>query len=163
MSRIKRRGRLLRRVAVGFAAGASVTLMQGPGPVLATHPRYTGTIKYTIFEQFGVTATETFFSFAYGDNGTSIDSPTTGSGGCYESGFAGGWDIRECTYYVFNNLPQSAQRDIVGDFDHWTGPSYTQFSYYRAVPGGANWQCELTRGSLPPGWDPECSPSRNPK
>lgn len=152
------RRRLAARGAVAFGVGAAFSMLS-PRVAVANHSKYEGSIKYTIFEQFGVTATETLTRMSYTDTGSGVYDADPIPGFCYHSGFPG-WTIRECTGYFFDNSPTSAQKDIVGDFDSFFGPSYTQFSYFRAVPGGSAWYCEMTRGSLPPAWDQECSPKR---
>ncbi len=115
-----------------------------------------GRIKYTIQEQFGVTATEVVTGMSYIDNGSGVFLGDSTPGHCYESGFLGGWEVRSCRGFLTDQSPREIHKDIIGDYYHWTQPEYVMHAIYTAVPGANRAYCELDQGSLPPGWDNRC-------
>lgn len=127
-------------------------------PAWAATRRYQTTIKYTILEQFNVTATEVLTQLNYTDNGRTIQHPEPVPGFCYFSAFPG-WVVKKCQGYYYP-ATTNVTKGILGDFDNVFGPSYEQNAWLQANVGYYRYGCELIRGSLPPGWEPKCAPSR---
>lgn len=120
--------------------------------------RQMGCVKYTILEQFGVTATEVYFDSLFWEKGDYVRKQTEPEGYCYASAFPV-WTIRRCSGQYDPDGPRSIYAWGEGDFDHTTGPSYTQRARYDFVPANTpefQWSCRLTRGSLPFLWSEDC-------
>jgi|GEM_PF-6269927 len=164
----------MNRVARGLASVATAGLAAAPTAVLtssalpaAAHKAnpnhlHNAWTKYTIFEQFGVTATETFLGWEYYENYTDVwGQALHGDSYCYHSSFPG-WTTRSCTDSVYkfggNGSPETLNANIWGDFDSSVGPSYTQYSYgdVSNTDGRYVYGCYLTRGSLPYLWSGKC-------
>lgn len=91
-----------------------------------------GEVKYTIFEQFGVTATETFISNSYDETYATVRNNQYFDGYCYHSGFPR-WNIKKCFYTKPYNGLAKVGIDVVGEFHHSTGIDYQQHSGYREL------------------------------
>ncbi len=120
-----------------------------------------GEVKYIIFEQFGVTATETEISNSYDENSSYVYDNRFFDGYCYHSSFPR-WRTKKCFYTQPYNGYSTVGIDIVAEFHHSTGVDYQQHSGYRDGSGstGYSYFCHLDHGSLPYRWRGKCSGTR---
>lgn len=129
-----------------------------------------GWTKYTVLEQFGVTATETYIKMSYWQDVNRRFSGSTEVGGanyvdgyCYNSGFLNGWETRDCIAYPIHNEPYTEQFDIVGEFYYAGGyANYRQHSYAKALNDDRfEYICYFEWGSLPNNWSQDCQGGRS--
>lgn len=117
-------------------------------------------VRYTVFEQFGVTATQTYVRGKVAqDHQPSIGNPLIISSQCYSSDFPS-WTVHGCTPLARKygtGASGYAKISIVGDYTHSSGVDYVQYSYYKKRANeGDTFYCGLTYGSLPWFWDDHC-------
>jgi len=114
-----------------------------------------GSAKYTILEQFGVTATEIYES-AYFSYDSTLAYPPQGTGYCYNSAFPG-WIQEYCEEPSFTAVT-TAELDQEGGFINWpTQVEYGQHTTnFITTAGGAGASCYLDFGSIPPIWSFNC-------
>lgn len=159
--------------AFGVAALPAAGLTAAARPAGA-HPApqhgHQAFVKYTILEQFGVTATEVRLEWTWSQNEVAVWSPAwidnIDLSYCGHSAFPD-WDIRSCAATAYKRESTGdrhyVQATIWGDFDHLTGPSYEmaataqQNNGLSGSSGDYLIECWLSRGSLPPLWSPQCS------
>lgn len=132
------------------AAGAHVAPMHTHRPA----------VRYTIFEQFGVTATQTYVKASVTqDNKPSIGNPVLTQIDCYHSNFPV-WTTLQClgsAWKVGSGASGYAQIQISAEFSHTTGVYYYQHSYYKKRANeGDTFYCGLAYGALPWFWDDHC-------
>jgi hypothetical protein len=129
----------------------------------ASAHRHTVWVKYTIFEQFNVTATESYDQMSYYQNQNSVYGGHNPSGYCYHSGFPG-WHIENCHYRWNPYGPNSVW--MQGSGHYWNNnpprPNYTMESRVIAYSGPPGWvkSCWLSQGSIPRSWGSECNGAR---
>jgi hypothetical protein len=152
--------------AVAAAAPAAV-LTGTAADASHTYPahKHNAFSKYTILEQFGVTATEVFLGWEYMQDGNAVWAPANHDDSyCYHSGFPG-WNTTLCEQQSYKMAPPGIEivhGDIYGDFYSNFGPAYEMHSYGEATNewnSGYKYGCDLTFGSLPPLWSNRCSGS----
>lgn len=126
--------------------------------------RQKGCVKYTILEQFGITATEQYHESLFWEKGDRVTRHEQPVGYCYHSAFPG-WTIRKCSGKYKLGPASGVWAWLEGDYHNVTGPSYNMYSRYDFVPANSpefQWQCKLTRGSLPVSWSEDCYGSYYP-
>lgn len=148
---------------VALPAVMIALMLPGPAAIAesgVTHS-HLGQVKYVIFEQFGVTATETEITNAYDENKYNVFNNRFLDGYCYHSSFPR-WKIVKCYYTKPYNGLSEVGIDVVGEFHHSTGIDYQQHSGYRDRSSYYSYSyfCHLDHGSLPPGWSGKCSGAR---
>jgi hypothetical protein len=96
-------GRLLDRVANNVLRPLGILPGIASADVASTH-NHKMTILYTIDEQFGVRATQTYSDLAYTQNGSTISNGRDPSGWCYASAFPN-WTINSCLANYTSSAP----------------------------------------------------------
>lgn len=113
-------------------------------------------VKHIVFEQFGLTATETRVQMGYYQTQSAVGGNFFRSGYCYNSSFFG-WSIPQCYYYLTNIKPTRVIIDIVGEF-HNGSIDYQQHSFVKALSDNRiERNCYFDHGSLPFYWSSTCS------
>lgn len=145
------------------SAAAVVILIQPPVPadahIAPMHTHYPR-IRHTVFEQFGVTATQTDVTYRVTqDNQPSIGTPVVTAANCSHSSFPF-WITTQCSpvaWKVGSGATGYATGGMISSFIHTTGPNYDMVSYYnkRASEGGT-FLCTINSGSLPYFWSDHC-------
>jgi len=132
-----------------------------PGP----RHRHDGWAKSTVFEQFGVTATEVYSFLTYYQATTPRRYVDEGynyeNSYCYHSAFPG-WSTDRCIFAVLDLTgPDDVAVKVDARFSHLVA-TYSQSSRFRAVKSGDwNYSCTIYDGTLPPFWDHECKGGRS--
>ncbi len=161
----------LTRVAWAFLIGGlfvvPLLLTSSAEPALSWVPasgshRHWTSVKHTIQEQFGVTATETFVEGTMiQTSAPDVTSQSLSAHYCYNSSFPT-WTNHGCTPAV-TKFPSRDGRgtriksEIWGDYSHSTGADYVMHSWYNKFANeGDTFQCQLDRGALPWAWDNRC-------
>lgn len=130
-----------------------------------TRHRHNGWAKSTVFEQFGVTATEVYSYLTYYQATSPTKYVDQGynylNSYCLHSSFPG-WSTDRC---VFEVLDLTGPRDVAvkvdARFSHLLA-TYSQSSRFRATKSGDwNGTCNVYDGTLPPFWDEECTRNRS--
>lgn len=125
----------------------------------ATH-QHEQWVKYTILEQFGVTATEVYIRMQYYQNSTYTYSARYDYGRCYHSSFPG-WTTKKCTYWL-THASSYEGIDIQGWFHNsCCNIDYQQHAWTRAYnDDSAVRKCYLDFGALPYLWSGQCAGGR---
>lgn len=157
--------RSLWTVSVAFCASAICSFaLFGAASAARAHiaPLHTHypEVRHTVFEQFGVTATQTKVkSRVTQDNKPSIGTPAIVSSQCYHSSFPT-WHTMSCVTGAFKSGTGAsgyAQTQISARFYHSTGVDYTMHSWYRKrASEGDTFYRGITSGSLPWFWSDHC-------
>lgn len=132
--------------------------------------RYKGCVKYTILEQFGVTATELYhqqYFFRKANCDCRVWARTPPTGYYYHSSFPG-WAATPCPGGC-EYSPSGPSRIWVDGDAHFQNalpprPNYTQYARWDAYASGTpfTYDCRLTQGSVPPSWDEHCDAESYP-
>ncbi len=117
---------------------------------------HTGWVKYTILEQFDVTATEVYARLTYTKYHGSVGDGRSPYAYCDHSDFPG-WTIESCTSSYYPHGPDEVWIDVTGEFNHTLNIEYTQYAKWWATPSEHEFRCELTEGSLPIFWRESCA------
>lgn len=164
---MRRLGRL-RTLTIGTIVFVLILALTLPasGYKGATH-QHRGWVRYTIAEQFGYMATETYIMQQYYQDTGSVWNSRYVTGYCKTSAFPG-WVINRCDKSIDEVTGSWVGINIWGEF-HWPlvcitfgceqgkAIDYEQHSYNYAYGGGAfYYSCHLDHGSLPPAWDEFC-------
>lgn len=162
-------GRRVRHVAVaGICALVLTGMLVSPADAFTgTFHNHNGWVKYTILEQFNVTATETYVEMGYWQDVNRRFPGSTEVGGvvydnkrCSTSRFPF-WTIKDCYEYTTDGYPYTEQIDMIGHF-HNLGIDYQQHSSFKALSDNRYEQsCYLDHGALPILWSQDCQSGRS--
>lgn len=148
-----------RALMLGLFVGPLLLIGGADAYIGTAHIHFTK-VRHTVFEQFGVTATQTTVEGKYQQNSNPyVNFPQLVWNECYKSSFPT-WTVHSCTpavYKVGSGPTGRIVSQIEGDYSHTLGMSYVMFSdYWGEASEGDTYLCELRRGALPYFWSDHC-------